>query len=156
MFIQAHPFRDNIITVDTNLIDGIETLNFHYNHYSRNAACTFYAKENSIDICTGGSDFHYDINYHAASVLMLSKTIPEDSFALVKLLKSKANSGIIHGGYDPEPGTLKAKMNTEGVPLLYEAAKELNVPHKNNGSLIVAFEEEEEKTVDGYYKVKGY
>ena len=41
---------------------------------------------------------------------------------------SKANSGIIHGGYDPEPGTLKAKMNTEGVALLYEAAKELHVP----------------------------
>ena len=40
---------------------------------------------------------------------------------------SRANSGIIHGGYDPIPGTLKAKMNTAGVPLLYEAAKELNV-----------------------------
>ncbi len=60
---------------------------------------------------------------------------------------SKANSGIIHGGYDPEPGTLKAKMNTEGVQLLYEAAKQLNVPHNQNGSMICAFSKEEEKTL---------
>lgn len=60
---------------------------------------------------------------------------------------SKANSGIIHGGYDPVPGTLKAKLNTEGVSLLYEAAKQLNVPFSNNGSLIVSFNEEQDKTL---------
>lgn len=58
---------------------------------------------------------------------------------------SKANSGIIHGGFDPEPGTLKARMNTIGVPLLYKAAKELSVPYKNNGSMVLAFGTEEEK-----------
>ena len=36
---------------------------------------------------------------------------------------SKANSGIVHGGFDPEPGTLKAKLNAEGIGLLYEAAE---------------------------------
>ena len=38
---------------------------------------------------------------------------------------SKANSGIIHGGYDPVPGSLKAKLNAEGVELLpnYYAAR---------------------------------
>ena len=56
---------------------------------------------------------------------------------------SRANSGIVHGGFDPVPGTLKAKMNTLGIPLLYEAAKELNVPCINNGSLVCAFSEEE-------------
>ena len=55
---------------------------------------------------------------------------------------SRANSGIIHGGYDPVPGTMKAKMNTAGVPLLYEAAEDLNVHYKNNGSFICAFGEE--------------
>ena len=65
---------------------------------------------------------------------------------------SKANSGIIHGGYDPEPETLKAKMNTEGVALLYETAKMLNVPHKQNGSMICAFSEEENKTIDELYE----
>ncbi len=64
---------------------------------------------------------------------------------------SKANSGIIHGGYDPEPNTLKAKLNTEGVEMLYEAARELNVPHINNGSLICAFGEDEDCTVTKLY-----
>ncbi len=64
---------------------------------------------------------------------------------------TRANSGIIHGGYDPEPGTLKAKLNTEGIPLLYEAARELNVHHKNNGSLVCAFSEEENKTIEALY-----
>ena len=61
---------------------------------------------------------------------------------------SKANSGIIHGGFDPEPGTLKARLNAEGVPLLYRAAKELHVPHRQNGSLVAAFGAEEERTLD--------
>ena len=58
---------------------------------------------------------------------------------------TRANSGIIHGGYDPEPGTLKAKLNAQGVELLYQAARELNVHHKNNGSLVCAFGAEEDK-----------
>lgn len=57
---------------------------------------------------------------------------------------SRANSGIIHGGYDPVPGTLKAKLNTEGVELLFAAAAELNVPHRRNGSMVCAFGTEEE------------
>ncbi len=57
---------------------------------------------------------------------------------------SKANSGIIHGGYDPEPGTLKAKLNTEGVELLFTAAKELHVPCLRNGSMVCAFGTEQE------------
>ena len=60
---------------------------------------------------------------------------------------SRANSGIINGGYDPVPGTLKAKLNAEGVELLFEAAKELCVPHKRNGSMVCAFSAEEEPTI---------
>ena len=56
---------------------------------------------------------------------------------------SKANSGIVHGGYDPEPGTLKALMNTRGVEPLFQAAKELNVPCQRNGSMVCAFAGEE-------------
>ncbi len=61
---------------------------------------------------------------------------------------SKANSGIVHGGYDPEPGTLKAELNTIGVEKLFNAANELNVPIKRNGSLVCAFSEDEEKHLD--------
>ncbi len=66
---------------------------------------------------------------------------------------SRANSGIIHGGYDPEPGTLKAEMNTRGIGLLYQAARELNVHYKNNGSLVCAFgTAEEERVLDALYR----
>ena len=64
---------------------------------------------------------------------------------------SKANSGIVHGGYDPEPGTLKAKLNTEGVELLFTAAKELNVPIIRNGSMVCAFSAEEAPMVEELY-----
>ncbi len=64
---------------------------------------------------------------------------------------SKANSGIIHAGFDPEPHTLKAKLNVEGVPLLFEAAEQLHVPHRRNGSLVVAFGAEEEPALHELY-----
>ena len=65
---------------------------------------------------------------------------------------TKANSGIIHGGFDPEPGTLKAKLNTLGVPLLYQAAEKLHVPYVRNGSLVCAFGVEEEPHIDLLYQ----
>lgn len=65
---------------------------------------------------------------------------------------SKANSGIIHGGFDPEPGTLKAKLNSLGVPLLYQTAKELHVPYVQNGSLVCAFGAEEEPQIDMLFR----
>ena len=64
---------------------------------------------------------------------------------------SRANSGIVHGGYDPEPGTLKAKLNTVGVEMLYEAAQQLHVPCLHNGSLICAFGEKEDPAVQELY-----
>lgn len=57
---------------------------------------------------------------------------------------SKANSGIVHGGFDPLPGTLKASLNTAGVPLLFQAAEELHIPYRRNGSMVCAFNSEEE------------
>lgn len=66
----------------------------------------------------------------------------------VAMHASHANSGIVHGGYDPVPGTMKAKMNSEGVELLYKAAEELNVPCVHNGSMVCAFSEEENKHLE--------
>lgn len=65
---------------------------------------------------------------------------------------SKANSGIIHGGYDPEPNTLKALLNVSGVPMLYQAAEELNVPYIQNGSMVVAFGTEQEPFLEELYE----
>lgn len=56
---------------------------------------------------------------------------------------TKANSGIVHAGFDAIPGTLKAKFNVKGTAMMPEFCKELNVPYKNNGSLVVAFSEKE-------------
>lgn len=64
---------------------------------------------------------------------------------------SRANSGIVHGGYDPVPGTLKAKLNTSGVELLFAAAQQLHVPHKRNGSMVCAFSQEEIPTLQELY-----
>lgn len=55
---------------------------------------------------------------------------------------SKANSGIIHAGYDAVPGTLKAKLNVQGNQMMESLAKELDIPFKRNGSFVLMFEEE--------------
>ena len=43
---------------------------------------------------------------------------------------SKANSGIVHSGYDAKPGTLKARFNVEGNKLIHELAGTLDFPFK--------------------------
>lgn len=65
---------------------------------------------------------------------------------------SKANSGIVHGGFDPEPDTLKAKLNVSGVEKLFETAKMLNVPIKRNGSFVCAFSQSEDGVVKELYE----
>lgn len=65
---------------------------------------------------------------------------------------SRANSGIVHGGYDPVPGTMKAKLNSAGVELLFEAAEQLHVPCKRNGSMVCAFSKEEEPLLEELYQ----
>ncbi len=55
---------------------------------------------------------------------------------------SKANSGIVHGGYDAIPGSLKAKLNIRGSEMMEKLSKRLDFPYKNNGSLVLCFEEQ--------------
>ena len=56
---------------------------------------------------------------------------------------TRANSGIVHAGYDPEPGTLKARFNAEGSRLFPALADELGFAYRRNGSLVLAFSDEE-------------
>ena len=56
---------------------------------------------------------------------------------------SSANSAIIHSGYDPEPGTLKAKFNVLGNAKYPELVKQLDVPFIQCGSLTIALEDEQ-------------
>ena len=56
---------------------------------------------------------------------------------------SKANSGIVHAGYDAMPGTLKAKYNVEGAKMFPQLCDQLGVPFRQCGALVVAFSEED-------------
>ncbi|WP_018590126.1 NAD(P)/FAD-dependent oxidoreductase [Terrisporobacter glycolicus] len=58
---------------------------------------------------------------------------------------SKANSGIIHGGYNEKKGTLKAKLNLEANKIIEFLSEELDFSFKRNGSLVLAFNEDEFK-----------
>lgn len=58
---------------------------------------------------------------------------------------SKANSGIIHGGYNEKKGTLKAKLNLEANKIIEFLSEELEFSFKRNGSLVLAFNEDEFK-----------
>lgn len=60
---------------------------------------------------------------------------------------TRANSGIVHAGFDPEPGTAKARYNVEGAKLYPRWAQELGFPYKQNGSIVLAFTEDELETV---------
>lgn len=64
---------------------------------------------------------------------------------------TKANSALIHAGFDPEPGTLMAKYNARGNALAYELAEKLDIPFKKTGSLVLAFSDEEAKEVQKLY-----
>ena len=62
--------------------------------------------------------------------------------------ESKANSGIVHAGFDAVPGTLKAKFNVLGNKMMEEYARELGVKYRKNGALVVAFSNEELETLN--------
>lgn len=56
---------------------------------------------------------------------------------------TKANSAIVHSGYDAKPGSLKAKYNVTGSQMFEQWCQELNVAYKRNGSLVLAFSEDD-------------
>ncbi len=65
------------------------------------------------------------------------KTILLEKEDDVSMGASRANSGIIHAGYDCTPNTNKARFNVEGCSMMYPIAEELGVPHLKIGSLVV-------------------
>ena len=65
---------------------------------------------------------------------------------------SKANSAIIHAGYDPGEETLMARLNAAANPMFDRICSELDVPFRRNGSLVVAFNDEEMNRIRQLYK----
>ena len=80
------------------------------------------------------------------------KTVLIDRENDVAMGTTRANSAIIHAGYDPEPGTLMAKYNVPGNKMAEEICRELDVPFRRCGSFVLAFDENDMKTVRHLYE----
>ncbi len=92
-----------------------------------------------------GSALSYQLSKYKLSICLIEK---END---VSMGATRANSAIIHAGYDPEPGTLMAKYNVRGSRMAEKLCKELDVLYYKKGSLVLAFNEKEHKTVEELY-----
>ena len=70
----------------------------------------------------------------------------------VSLGTTKANSAIIHAGFDPEEGTLMAFHNVRGAKLTKDLCRDLDVPYQQCGAMVLAFNEEDNKTIEMLYQ----
>lgn len=66
----------------------------------------------------------------------------------VSMGATRANSGIVHAGFDAEEGSLKAKLNVKGSQMMAQICKELDVEYVNNGSLVIGFDDEDRATIE--------
>ncbi|WPC39314.1 NAD(P)/FAD-dependent oxidoreductase [Clostridium sp. JS66] len=65
---------------------------------------------------------------------------------------SKDNSGIVHGGYSDEPGSLKAEFCVKGNRMFEQLERKLNFGYRKTGSLVLAFSDEEKVHLEQLYK----
>ena len=61
---------------------------------------------------------------------------------------SKANSGIVHAGFDARPGSLMAKMNVRGNQMMEQLTEDLDIPFERNGSLVLCFAKDEMESLE--------
>ena len=93
-----------------------------------------------------GSSIARELSRYKANILVLDKESD------VSCGTTKANSGIVHAGFDNFPDTLKAKFNVEGNAMFDDLSKELDFPFKRNGALVVAFNQEAEEKLEELYQ----
>ena len=103
----------------------------------------------------------YDIAIIGAGVVgtQIARTLSKYQLKNVLLEKTsdvaqgttKANSGIVHAGFDCKPGTKMAELNVRGCRLMEDLCKTLYVPYERNGSLVVALNNEEMPTLQDLY-----
>ncbi len=65
---------------------------------------------------------------------------------------TKANSAIVHAGFDAKEGSLKAKLNVKGSVMMEKVASDLGVKYKKNGSLVLAFDDKDIETIKELYE----
>ena len=68
---------------------------------------------------------------------------------------SKANSGIVHAGYDAAEGSLMAKLNVRGNEMMDALARDLDIPFKRTGSLVICLHEEDQSQLQTLYERGG-
>lgn len=108
----------------------------------------------------GGIDM-YDILIIGAGVVgaMISRELSKyhisicivDKDSDVGMGATKANSGIVHAGFDARSGSLKALMNVKGSQMMKQITDELGVKYKNNGSLVIGFNKEDIEVLTELY-----
>lgn len=102
---------------------------------------------NSYDVCIIGGgviglNISREISRYQLSVCVIEKETDVGRGC------SKANSGIVHGGYSDEPGTLKADLCVAGNRLYEQLDRELHFGYRKTGSLVLAFAAEELSTLE--------
>ena len=65
---------------------------------------------------------------------------------------TRANSAIVHAGFDAKEGSLKAKFNVRGSEMMENVCAELGVKYNRCGSLVVGFSEEDRETLSALLK----
>ena len=65
---------------------------------------------------------------------------------------SKANSAIVHAGFDAKPGTLKAELNVQGSCMMPALAQELDFRFRRNGALVLCFSDDEMPNLEALYR----
>lgn len=88
-----------------------------------------------------GSLIAYQLSPYQLKVLVIDKNVEVGDGV------TKANSAIIHAGYDPEPGTLKSRLNARGNELYTGLSNNLGFDFKRVGSYVLASTIEEENTL---------
>lgn len=66
----------------------------------------------------------------------------------VAMGSTKANSAIVHAGFDAKPGSLKARFNVEGSVMFEQVCRELGAKYIRNGALVVGFDEKDRQTLE--------
>lgn len=85
LLLQAHPFRNGMIRMNTDLLDAVEAFNMHQNHNSRVAVAAKYAAEHG-KIMTVGSDYHHP-GFDGISATR-TKILPKDEAELISIIKN--------------------------------------------------------------------
>jgi len=84
-----------------------------------------------------GTAIARELAQYQLRILLLDKGIDVGTGA------TKANSGIVHGGYTVKPGTLKGELCVQGNRMYAKLNQELNFGYRRTGALVLAFDEEE-------------